>query len=73
MQITRLFNEHPESVGETYWQHLGVALGFAFTLFLASLAALAHALLPFLFVTTASRKIEELHERMVTKRRALRG
>ena len=24
----RLFKDHPESVGETYWQHFSMAMGF---------------------------------------------
>jgi hypothetical protein len=34
----------------------------------AGLACLVHAALPFLFVTTASRTIRRLHERLITQR-----
>ena len=59
-RLLRAFTEHPASVGESYWQHLAFALGFAARLLLAGLAALVHALLPFLFKTTASRLIAEM-------------
>jgi hypothetical protein len=29
MHVRRLFTEHPESVGESYFEHMGVALSFA--------------------------------------------
>ena len=68
MSIQDLFNDHPSSVGETYLEHMRMALGFAVTLTGAALAALIHAFLPFLFVRTGSRCITELHDRMVTNR-----
>lgn len=63
------FTQHPHDIGETYWQHQRRALGFAFQLLSAGLAALVHALLPFLFVETGSRAISKLHAAMVTHRR----
>ncbi len=62
-RLLRAFTEHPASVGESYWQHLAFALGFAIKLILAGLAALVHAVLPFLFKTTASRLIAEMAAR----------
>jgi hypothetical protein len=62
------FRDHPASVGETYFEHLGVALSFAFAMLRAGLAVLVHAFLPFLFTTTGRRAIEDLHRRMVTHR-----
>lgn len=69
-KLATLFTEHPASVGESYGTHLAHALGFAGALFVAALACLVHALLPFLCVRTGSRRITELHRRMVTHRTA---
>jgi hypothetical protein len=69
MRVKRLFSEHPESVGESYFEHMGVALSFAGPLLTAGLAALVHAVLPFLCVTTASGTVKQLHARMVNRRR----
>lgn len=66
--MNRLFTEHPQSVGESYIEHMGVAFGFGWRMVLAGLACLVHALLPFLFVKTGSRTIDQLHDRMVTSR-----
>ena len=62
-RIARLFTDHPASVEETYFGHMAFAGWFASKLFMAAFAALIHALLPFLFETTASRIIRELYER----------
>lgn len=66
--MKRLFTEHPASVGETYFEHMGQALSFAGPLFMASLACLVHAVFPFLCVKTGSRAVTRLHQRMVTQR-----
>jgi hypothetical protein len=68
MHVKRLFTEHPESVGESYFEHMGVALSFAGPLLAAGLAALVHAVLPFLCVTTASGAVKRLHARMVNRK-----
>ncbi len=69
--MRNFFSEHPKTVGESYWQHLLVALGFAFALFGAAIAALIHAFFPAWFEKTASQKITLLHDRMVCKRQSL--
>ena len=58
-----LFTGDGASVGESYFGHMCFAAWFASRLFAAGGAALVHAFLPFLFETTASRIIRELHER----------
>ena len=63
MKLAKLFTEHPASVHETYLGHMAFAAWFASRLFLAGGAALVHAVLPFMFETTASRIVQELYER----------
>ena len=67
--LKSLFTAHPASVDETYAEHLSVAFSFGTRMVAAGLACLVHGLLPFLFVRTGSRAIEELNERMVINRR----
>ena len=67
--LSRAFIEHPASVGETWREHAATAFGFSWRLQLAALAALVHAVFPFMFVKTASMLITALYERMVTHRR----
>jgi Family of unknown function (DUF6356) len=53
----KLFVDHPQSVGETYFEHLGVAFGFGFKMLGAALACMIHGLVPGLFKTTGSKAI----------------
>lgn len=68
--FTRLFLQHPRSIGESYLEHQRHALGFGFSLLLASLACFIHAMVPGLFVRTGSDAITRLHDRMVVHRTA---
>ncbi len=65
----RLFQAHPASVGESYVEHLGVASSFGIRMLLGGLACLAHGLFPFLFTSTGSALIRQLHGEMVEHRR----
>ena len=63
MNPVKLFTDHPTSVNETYFGHMAFAAWFASRLFMAGGAALVHAILPFMFETTASSIVRELYER----------
>jgi Family of unknown function (DUF6356) len=67
MALNRLFTDHPHAVGESYFEHMGVALSFAGPLAKAAAGAFIHAFLPFLCVTTASATVKRLHARMVNR------
>ncbi len=67
MSLKRLFTEHPEAVGESYVEHMRVALSFSGPLLVAGLAALVHAFLPFLCTSTASTTVKRLHARMMNR------
>ena len=71
MRITKVFTEHPATVGESYLEHLRTALGFSLTMIRSAVCCAIHAFLPFLFTTTGSRAIEDLHRRMVRQRSRL--
>jgi len=58
-----LFVAHPQSVDESYVEHMAFAGRFSAVLFLAAGAALVHAVLPFAFEKTASRMVARLYER----------
>ena len=61
------FTDHPTEVGESYFQHMGVAARTGCKLAGGAFACFVHAVFPFLFVTTGSRTIEKLH-RQIHKR-----
>ena len=59
-----LFTDHPSKVDETHFEHMKCAFKFFYTLLGLSLAALVHAILPFLFEHTASSGIKNLNDCM---------
>jgi Family of unknown function (DUF6356) len=65
--LPRSFVEHPRSVGETYGEHFGIALGFGMRLITAGLACVVHACVPGWFTRSGSRAVcalaRELEER----------
>lgn len=67
--LRRLFLDHPHAMGESYFEHQRVAASFALRLFGASLACAVHAVVPGLCVSTGSRAVADLNERLVVNRR----
>lgn len=70
--LRRLFLDHPHAMGESYFEHQRMALSFALQLFAASIACAVHALIPGLCVSTGSRAVADLNERLVVSRRRQR-
>jgi hypothetical protein len=64
----RRFTDHPASVNETYFQHMGAAFGFSGRMLVGALACLVHGVFPWLCLTKGSDTIRVLHHRMVTHR-----
>jgi hypothetical protein len=66
------FTKHPHAVGETYTAHMGFALRFGGRMLVGGLAAIVHAVFPFLCVTTASRINDELTQMRTVSRTTTR-
>jgi Family of unknown function (DUF6356) len=64
----KLFVDHPASVGESYFEHMGVAFSFGFKMLGAAFACMIHGLVPGLFKSTGSQAISCLYERMISHR-----
>ena len=62
--LDRWFVSHPRSVGESYWEHAGVAARFGGTMVVGGLACLVHAIFPTLFTKTASDRVKQLYLQM---------
>ena len=62
--MLELFRRHPETVGETYWQHLRFAARTGGAMVAGGGACVIHGVLPFLFVTVGSRTIRRLAHRI---------
>jgi hypothetical protein len=70
--IDRMFLHHPRSVGESYWEHFGVASRFGREMIVGGCKAMVHAVFPNAYETAGSDTIKRLHTIMVEKRGAKR-
>ena len=68
-----LFTNHPSKVDETYFEHMKCAFKFFYTLLGLSLAALVHAVFPFLFEFTSSDGIKKLNECMQDRKNDIKN
>jgi hypothetical protein len=59
--MLRKIKRHLDSVEENYFQHMFHAFGYGAKMILGGLGAIAHAICPAIFQTTASRTVAELH------------
>jgi hypothetical protein len=62
--LDKLLMEHPRDIGESYGEHAGHAVYIGLKMLGAGLACLVHALLPGLFVRTASEAVEDIQNLM---------
>lgn len=69
----RLFQAHPDDIGETYAEHAGHALVIGLRMLGAGLACLIHALIPGLFVRTASHTVNGIAALMQQREDAARA
>jgi len=69
----QMFVEHPQSVNETYFEHLIRAFTFTFLMISGGIACLIHGLVPGLFTRVGSRTINHLFQCMVQNRDGTQG
>ena len=62
--LNKLILDHPRDIGETYGEHAGHALRIGFLMLGGGAACLLHALLPGLFVKTASNAVQDIQSLM---------
>lgn len=63
-----IFTDHPNSIGETYWEHLVAAACIGGRLIKASFYCFVHAVFPFLYEKAGSQEIRDLHELIAANR-----
>jgi hypothetical protein len=67
--LDRLLMAHPRDIGETYGEHAGHATYIGLKMLGAGFACLVHALLPGVFVRTASDAVEDIQNLMSKRSR----
>ena len=64
----KLFTEHPESIGETYTEHLLYACCKAWFVFKISIILFIHGVFPFWYKYEGSERIEQLCDELVKRK-----
>ena len=62
--IVDLFTDHPHSKGQSYFNHLLNALGYAILLAVACIFLIIHAFIPFLFKDVPSGIMADVMDRI---------
>ena len=62
------FTKHPNSVGETYLEHMNKAVDTAIKIQLVTFILLTHAVFPFIFEHTASDKLYKITKSLQQRR-----
>ena len=60
--MKNIFKQHPNSVGETYFQHFLKSCSFGVKLLMIAVRAFIHAIFPWCFEHSASDRISKLHD-----------
>ena len=70
MKLPAKFTEHPESVDETYFEHMAFAAGMSAKLIKAAWCCAVHAVMPWRHCTSGSTAIKEMHDIVTAGARA---
>lgn len=66
-KLDELLMAHPRDIGESYGQHAGHACYIGARMIGAGIACLVHAVLPGLFVRTASHTVDDIQSLMTRR------
>lgn len=65
--MKNIFTDHPNSIGETYWQHFFFAFKFGAQMVIGGSACIIHAVLPFAFKKTGSNYLLRMTNDFVSR------
>jgi len=66
--LTQLFQDHPRSLGMTWWEHGAGAIVIGARMVGAGFACMVHAVVPALFTETAGKTVISLHDHMMKRK-----
>ena len=68
--VNNPFTKHPQSVGETYFEHMKKAMRYGLRIQLITLIIFAHSTFPFLFEHTAADEIEKINKELQHRKKS---
>ena len=66
--INKLLLEHPKKINMTYTQHLNHSMSISRDMFIGSIKALIHGILPFLYETSSTDIINKYKDILIYKK-----
>lgn len=66
--MLKLFTEHPESLGMTYYEHMVGSLHYSYLFLVGSIKAGIHAILPFLYETSTTELVQSVRTHLDASR-----
>ena len=66
--LAQLFQDHPRSLGMSWWQHGVGAIVIGGRMVGAGIACMVHAIVPAFFTETAGKTVMSLHDHMVKRK-----
>ena len=69
--MKNIFKDHPNSVGETYFQHFFKACAFGIKLLLIAAQAFLHAIFPWCFKHSTSDQISKLNKVLQSRKNSI--
>jgi len=69
--MKNIFKDHPNAVGETYFQHFFKACSFGIKLILIAARVFVHAIFPWCFEYSTSDRISKLHNVLQNRKNSI--
>ena len=69
--MKNIFKDHPNAVGETYFQHFFKSCSFGIKLILIAVRAFVHAIFPWCFEYSTSDRISKLHDVLQSRKNSI--
>lgn len=66
--LFKIFTEHPNSVGENYYQHLWFTIKTSSILMLLAVCSIIHGIFPFLLIYKVSGTISRLNKDLINRK-----
>ena len=68
--MKNIFKDHPNKVGETYFEHFLKACSFGIKLILIALRVFIHAIFPWCFEHSARDSVSKLHDVLQNRKKS---
>ena len=69
--MKNIFKDHPNKVGETYFEHFFKAFSFGIKLLLISLRVFVHAIFPWCFEYSTSDRLKKLNDTLQDRKNSV--